>query len=143
MLYVDFERYKFNYLEAQERVNEILDEKTILFQKTQPKSSVMDMERVSGGSPVNKTEEYVIEMELRHINERLAEAKSILADRKEMLRQKEEELRQSKVKDDVVYVCKWLDDMKASEIASMISYSEPQVYRIIKKIQKILNYDRK
>ena len=139
MLYLDYKRYKMKYLEAQEAVNAILDEKTILFQKTQPKSSISENERVDGGTRVNQTEEYVIAMEQRHINERLAEAKALMLDRMDMLRQKEMELRASNKKEDVIYVLKCLDDLSIKDISKQIAYSEAQVYRILKIIRKNLN----
>lgn len=139
MLYLDYKRYQLKYLEAQEAVNAILDERTVLFQKTQPKSSISETERVDGGTRVNKVEEYVIALEQRHINERLAEAKLIMMERRDMLQQKEAELRASKSIYDVIYVLKWLDGMRTKDIADEIAYSEAQVYRIIKKIRKNIN----
>lgn len=136
MLYLDYKRYQLNYLEAQETVNAILDEKTVLFQKTQPKSSISETERVDGGTPVNKIEEYVIEMEQRHINERLAEAKTLMMERQDLLRQKEIELRASKDTNDVIYVLKCLENMSPRDISQQIIYSEAQVYRILKNIRK-------
>ena len=60
MHYLDYIRYKIKYIESQKTVNDILDEKTLIFQRTQPQSSISDSERVDGGTRVNKTEEYVI-----------------------------------------------------------------------------------
>lgn len=138
MLYLDYKRYQLKYLEAQEAVNAILDEKTVLFQKTQPKSAISETERVDGGTRVNKVEEYVIALEQRHINERLAEAKTLMLERKDLLNHKEAELRASQSIDDIIYVLKWLDGMKTKDIIDEIAYSETQVYRIIKKIRKNL-----
>lgn len=139
MLYQDYIIFKQKYLEAQEAVNVILDEKTVLFQKTQPKSAITENERVDGGTRVNKVEEYVIAMEQRHINERLAEAKTIMMDRLDMLRQKEVELRASNAIEDVIYVLKWLDGMRARNISKKINYSEAQIYRTLKIIRKNIN----
>jgi hypothetical protein len=139
MLYLDYIRYKIKYLDAQEAVNVILDEKTLLFQKTQPKSMRFENERVDGGTRVNQTEEYVIAMEQRQINERLSEAKTLLLERRDMLDQKEAELRVSKAKDDVVYVLKYLEHLDVKDICHEVSYSESQVYRILKIIRRNLN----
>ena len=139
MLYLDYKRYTLKYLESQKAVNDILDEKTLIFQKTQPQSSISDSERVDGGTRVNKTEEYVIALEQRHINERLAEAKAIMMDRLDMMRQKETELRASNRKEDVIYVLKYLDGLGIKDITCQVSYSEAQVYRALKKIKENLN----
>lgn len=139
MLYPDYKRYALKYLESQKAVDAILDEKALIFQKTQPKSSISENERVDGGTRVNKAEEYVIAMEQRHINERLAEAKAIMLDRLDMLRQKESELRVSRDIHDVVYVCKHLDHMKIRQICKITHYSEAQVYRTLKEIRKYEN----
>lgn len=139
MLYLEYIEYKHKYNEAQKAVSMILDEKTVLFQKTQPKSPLSDTERVDGGTPRNKVEEYVIAMEQRRVNERLAEAKTLMLERLDMLRQKELELRASKAKYDEVYVLKYLEHMSISEIAYHMKYSESQVYRIHKKVRKNIN----
>ena len=139
MLYLDYERYALKYLESQKAVTDILDEKALIFQKTQPHSSISEQERGDGGTRVNKVEEYVIALERGHINERLAEAKAIMMDRMDMLRQKEKELRASTRKEDVVYVLKYLDGLGIKDIAYHINYSEAQVYRLLKIIRRNLN----
>ena len=95
MIYQTHRRYYECYLQAREAVQSILDEQTVLFQKTQPKSSVSDSERVSGGASRPKAEEYVIAMEQAHIRERLDEAKGIMQERYALLQAVEKELRQS------------------------------------------------
>lgn len=139
MHYLDYIRYKLKYSESQEAVNDILDEKTLIFQRTQPQSSISDGERVDGGTRINKTEEYVIALEQRHINERLAEAKALMMDRLDMLRQKETELRASTRKEDVIYVLKYLDGLNIKDITHQVSYSEAQVYRVLKIIRRNIN----
>lgn len=139
MLYVDYMQYKLRYFESQKIVNDILDEKTLIFQKTQPQSSFSDTERVDGGKKVNKTEQYVITMEQRHINERLEEAKAIMRERKALMIQKESELRDSMDIFDIVYILKWFDGLNAKQISKRINYSEAQVYRMLKVIRKNLN----
>lgn len=148
MLFKEYHILYLKYLDAQEMVNDILDEKMLIFQKTQPKSTTGEYEREndktfkimsSGGSMVNPLESYVIEMEQRHVNERLAEAKEIMMDRLDMLRRKEKELRASKDRLDVVYVLKHFGSMNAKDISDMINYSEAQVFRFLKKIEKSLN----
>ena len=145
MIYLEYEDYLFKYKEAQRVYESILTEKESLFQRTQPKSTMGEYERefdkeISvggvGGSRVNQIEEYVIEIEEKQINERLAEAKSILDDRAALLSQKEQELRKSKRIDDELYILRYLENKRIKEIARIVNYSEPQIYRRLKYIRQ-------
>jgi hypothetical protein len=152
MIYLEYERFRVKYADAQRMVDEILEEKEKLFQRTQPKSTMGEYEREfdkairvggSGGTKVNQVEEYVIELEERQINERLTEAKAILEDRAALLQQKEQELRASKHIDDELYCLRYLDRMRVRKISQMMNYSEPQIYRRLKIIRDKINDDRK
>lgn len=145
MIYPEYHKNKIMFLNAQKIVNDILDEHAIIFQKTQPKSTTAEYEREydkkikissSGGSMVNQSEAYVIEMEQRQINERLNGAKDLMLNRLDMLRIKEDELLKSRNKFDLIYVARYIDHMKASQIAEKINYSESHVHRMLKKIAK-------
>lgn len=145
MIYLEYEDYLFKYKEAQKAYDSILTEKESLFQRTQPKSTMGEYERefdksISvggvGGPRVNLIEEYVIEVEEKQINERLAEAKSILDDRAALLRQKEQELRKSKRIDDELYILRYLENKRIKDIAGILNYSEPQIYRRLKHIRQ-------
>jgi len=152
MLYVDYERFKRKYLDAQRAYDSILTEKEALFQKTQPNSTMGEYERefdksicvgAVGGSRINQIEEYVIAIEDKQINERLAEAKSILDDRAALLNQKERELRKSKIIDDELYILRYLENKRTKEISRILNYSEPQIYRKLKIIRQKIKDDRK
>ena len=157
MIYLDFHRYMSKYKMAQKAVDKILDEKEILFQKTQPKSTLKDHERefdkkinVSSSGHNNDTsvsERYVIELEQKQIQERLDNAKAIMQERLIMVNQVEPELRASKDPFDIIYVMKYLDSMSVREIAESTYYSESHVYwalrRISHKIKDMAENDRK
>ena len=136
MVYQEYIRCKIDYEKSLKVIMELLDEKTLIFNKTQPKSPVTDSERVDGGERKNKNEEYVIALEESKIDERIEDAKSILSDRNLILMNKQEDLRFSKNKYDMVYCCRWLDGMRTGEISQKLNYSESHVYRILKKIKK-------
>ena len=145
MIYLEYEDYLFKYKEAQKAYESILTEKESLFQRTQPKSTMGEYEREFdksfsvggvGGSKVNLIEEYVIEVEEKHINERLEAARSILDDRAALLSQKEQELRKSKRIDDELYILRYLENKRIKDIARMLNYSEPQIYRRLKHIRQ-------
>ena len=143
MIFIEFHKALTSYKLAVEAVEAILEEKMVLFQRTQPQSPTKDTERVDGGQPKNKQEEYVIKLEEKRIRERLELAKEIMSDRWMLLEQKELELRHSRNKKDVVYCLKYLDGLDPKEIADEMHYSESHVYRIIGNIEKMIGNDRK
>lgn len=142
MLYIEYHEYREKYIAAQRKYDEVLSEKEHLFIKTQPKATQYDKEVVSGGSPSNTFDDYVIAKEKKQIDERLEEAKSILEDRERLLKLKEEELRQSKDWHDKVYVYKYLDNLSANEIKYKMHYCRSNIYEILKKIRKNIGLDK-
>ena len=143
MVYIIYEDFKNKYIETQKRYDEILREKERLFSKTQPASVDYDKERVSGGTASNPFDAYMIAKEEKHIDERLMEIRSILDDRGKLLKIKEKELRNSKALEDKIYRMRHLDRLKVYQIAKLLNYSEPQIYRILRKISKTLKDDKK
>ena len=145
-MYIEYLDIQNKYILSMQEVDKILNEKELLFQRTQPKSPVMDQERVSGGSPENKIESYIIELERKKIDERLKRAKEIMNDRHELYLLSLEDLKRSKDKYDIVFVLKWMDGKNAREISKIMHYSESHVYRMINKIKKkakMIENDRK
>lgn len=138
MLYVEYEDYKYKYYNAQKFYDAVLDEKENLFNNTQPKSTSLENERVSGGNPVNSFDSYLMKKEEKKIDERLAEAKSIVDDRKYLLDTKEAELRSSNNPYDKIYTYRYLDRFKVYKITRLVDYSEAQVYRFLRIIRKNL-----
>lgn len=143
MIFIEFHKALTNYKLAVQAVEEILEEKMVLFQRTQPQSPTKDTERVDGGQPKNKQEEYVIKLEEKRIRERLELAKELMTDRWMLLEQKELELRHSKNVKDIIYCRKILDGLDVADIATELNYSESHVYRIVSNIEKMIGNDRK
>ena len=139
-LYLQYEDYKAKYLETQKRYDDILSEKEQLFERTQPQGVRYDQERTSGGSPVNKFDEYLISKDKKRIDERLSEVKSLLEDRERLLKLKEKELRSSNDIWDKIYYMRYIDYSKIAKIARTVNYSEMQVYRILHAINDKINY---
>ena len=134
MVYLVYEQYKLRFEQTMNRYIDVLDEQEELFQRTQPKTTRLDQDRVSGGESGNKFDEYVIAKDKKKIDKRITEIKRLLANRKHLLEVKESELRASKEAVDVIYCMRVLDRMKINVIASKISYSEAQIYRYISRI---------
>jgi hypothetical protein len=135
MIYKTYENYKEKYYEAQNEYNAILNEKEELFIMTQPKSADYSKERVNGGTKNNVFDEYLVQKELKNIDQRLEEAKSILYDRKRLFEQKEEELKHSSDINDRIYKYKYLDKLKIERIAILIPCGEATVYRALKRMK--------
>lgn len=143
MIYLEYERLKTKYNEAYNAYDEIIAEKERLFEMTQPHGIRYDGERVSGGGNKNPFDEYLIAKEQSRIDERLEEARAILEDRKLILDAKKRDLRESKDVYDKIYRLKFIERWKIYRIATFVSYSEPQIYRIIKAIKRRIKDDSK
>jgi hypothetical protein len=136
MLYIQYIELKKKYTAAQEEYDSIINEKENLFRSTQPKGTDFSKEKVLGGMSSNPFDNYLIESELKEIDKRLEIARSILEARKMLFQFKEEELKLSKDVYDRVYVYKEMYRLQVYKVAGLVGYSEPQVYRILRKIKK-------
>lgn len=136
-MYLTHNKRYCEYLQAQSDLKEVTDEYEVVFQRTQPKGNYS--ERVSG-TPKNKTEEYVIEVERRHLKRRIEDAKEIVETKKFLLDLAEEDLRKSHDIYDLIYTKRWIDHKKPKDIYREldlmgISYSRSHIYEIIKRIK--------
>lgn len=118
-------------------LKEVSEEYEVIFQRTQPKGNYS--ERISG-SPKNKTEEYVIEVERRQLNRRIEDAKVIASTKKYLLDRAEEELRKSKDLYDLIYTMRWVDGHKVRYIQRRLDFmciecSRSHLYEVIKRIR--------
>lgn len=138
MLYLEYERYRRSYYDAQRQYDAILQEKTRLFAQTQPRAARMDAERVMSSTIVNTFDAYLIAKEERRIDERLCEARSLLDGRECLLKQKEQELRQSKDVFDRIYRLRYIEHAKISRITREVCYSRAQVFRILDEMRQML-----
>lgn len=145
-LYLEHRGYYLSYLEAQKKLEDIINEYETILAKVQPKSSLAEHEREfsketilpPSGKKVNKAEEYVIVMKERKIRERLADAKIILQERFTLLDLKEQEIRKSKDIYNMIYTAKWIDGLKPDAIVKQTGYSRSQVYNILGHLTKQL-----
>ena len=135
MLYLEYHAIRQKYIDAQRVYNELIDEKEVMFSRTQPQAVNYDKDRVSGGSGKNAFEEYVIAKENSRIDERLAEQKTILEERRTLKSLKENELRRSKSLYDRIYVYRYLDELTLTQIEARVPYSRVQIWRILKTIK--------
>lgn len=135
MLYGDYYECQQKYRDAQSVYDGVLEDRELLFERTQPKSTEYDKERLDGGKQSNVFDDYLVQLERKRIDERLEEADRILELRKHLLELKEAELRKSSEPADRVYVLRYLEHCRIHKIASKINYSESQIYRILSTIK--------
>lgn len=139
MNYIEHIKEYAEYLRSKEILSEVIDEYSIAFQKTQPHSPAYSDIQMNGY--VNRTEEYVIEVERKNLKHRAEFAEKLLGAKKFLLDLKESELRKSMDVYDMVYVAKWIDHKKTKDVirdldSKGICYSTSQIYAIIKNIKR-------
>lgn len=135
--YLEHRRRYIEYRQAQEDLNNILNEWILAFQRTIPKITYGD--RVQG-NPTNKVEEYVIELENKQLRQRQQIAEQIISGKAKLLEIAEKDLRKSHNIYDLIYTFKWVDQMKPKEIYRRLdlmgmNYSNSQIYEITKRIK--------
>ena len=137
MRYLEHRRRYIEYKQAQDDLNEILNEWIVAFQRTMPKISYGDKVQ---GNPSNKTEEYVIEIENKRLRERSKVAEEIMHQKGILLDIAEKDLRKSKNIYDLIYTMKYVDELRPKDIyrkldLMVMKYSRSHIYEIIKRIR--------
>lgn len=136
MVYPEYVKYKMRYNESQEIFASILLEKERIFTKTQPNAIRYDKDQVQTSVDGNILEDYVVLMDEKRIDERLANVRQTLSGWEILLESKERELRKSNDKYDRLYVLKILDGFGINKICKIMNYSKAQVYRMLKNIYR-------
>ena len=137
-MYIQYEECKRRYEWSYQKYSAILAEKEALFQRTQMQAVDYGKDKVSSSGAGNPFEAYMIEKERLKIDERLLEAQSIMDARAELLEAKKAELRASKDDMDRIYCLTRFDKKKVWIIAKRLSYSQSQIYRKLRIIDKKL-----
>ena len=137
MRYLEHRRRYIEYKQAQDDLNEILNEWIVAFQRTMPKISYGDKVQ---GNPSNKTEEYVIEIENKRLRERSKVAEEIMHQKGILLDIAEKDLRKSKNIYDLIYTMKYVDELRPKDLYRKLdlmgmNYSRSHIYEIIKRIR--------
>lgn len=141
MLYLDYEDFRMDYLENERFYQRLLDEKEKLWMRTQPKASKIGSDKIVSGYQDNCMDEYLISMEQKRLEQKLAEYKSILDAKAELMERKRQDLLDSRYVEDRVYCMRYFDGYKVPVIARKVHFSASTVYRILKQIKKNLNYE--
>lgn len=137
MRYLEHRRRYIEYKQAQDDLNNILNEWIVAFQRTMPKISYGDKVQ---GNPSNKTEEYVIEIENKRLRERSKVAEEIMHQKGILLDIAEKDLRKSKNIYDLIYTMKYVDELRPKDIYRKLdlmgmNYSPSQIYEVTRRIK--------
>lgn len=141
MVYLDYVILRQSYDDSLRRLKELLDKKEEVFTKTLPSAIRYDITRVLHSVNTNSAlDDYVMDIEA--VEQKIRQARVIVYERKEMLDLKEAELRASKDTNDRIFVMRYLDHRKVSEIARKLNYVQETIYKRLNKIDKDTNFYR-
>lgn len=143
MIYIQYHDCKNKYYDAQKDFEKVLSEKERLFAKTQPAAVDTTKDTVSGGTPTNEFDNYLIEMEKKNVDKRLDEARSILDDRLKIFKLKEDELYHSKDRFDVIYKYYFIEKLSIRKTAMKMDIGQTEIFRKVQKIRKNINLEQK
>lgn len=122
--------------QAQKDLKEILDLQAEAFQMTQPKSLQMDGEGTRSNSYSDRSGDYMVRLEALNIEERLKVLREALAAKRERVEAVQKLLAVSGLIEDRIYYLRYIDHRHASDIASILHYSQSYVYKTLKKFEK-------
>ena len=133
MIYEEYENIRKIISQKEKKLFQMIEKREELFNKTQPKSSKLDKEKVDGKKVSNVIEEYLIEME--YLDKQIEYLNQTLDDIYQVLKRKREELKLSKDPYDRIYYYREIERLNMYKIASLIGYSKEQTYRYYRKIK--------
>lgn len=136
MVYLEYERVKMSCISTKNRFAHLLLEKERILTETLPNAIRYDKDNVQTSIEGNLLDNYVIEMDEKGIDKRLAKLRQSLKDWEILLEFMERRLRSSKEIPDRIYVMRHLDGYGIKRICKEINYSRSQIYRILDKIEK-------
>ena len=132
MIFEEYEIVWIKIRKIEKELFEYIEKRDILFEKTQPKSPKLDKEMVDGKNPTNLMEQYMIQKE--YLNEKINQCNTALDDLYQVLKRKRDELKLSKNLYDKIYYYYCIERLSIYKISYLMSYSESQIYRKLKKM---------
>lgn len=123
--------------QAQKDLKDILDLQEEAFQMTQPKSLQMDGEGGRSNAYSDRSGDYMVRLEALNIEERLRVLREALAAKRERVDALQVLLKASILVEDRIYYLRYIDHRHASDIASILHYSQSYVYRVLKKFENL------
>ena len=143
MVFREYEQHKTKLNNSIIKYEKLLDDRERLFNITQPKGINPSKEKIKSSVKESPYDVYLIEKEKRNLDDRIEEALKLIDKRKNLLENVKFKLLESDELIDEVYICRYMKRMKVRQISQKINYSEPQTYRMLSTIRKIIEDDRK
>lgn len=134
--YTDYESYLSRYEYIQVKFVRVLLEKEKLLTRTLPSAIRYDKDRVQNTIDDNPLEDYVISVEEKELDVKIARLRRHLDDWRVLMDVKEQELRKSQVLIDRVYVMKYLDGLSVNKICRILHYEKTRIYELLTEIAK-------
>ena len=131
--FVCYEIFKSKYLDAQQKLHAIIEEKENLFSRTQSKSPNWD--KMPSSESENAFDSYLIAKEKTKIDQRIKEMQKIVDERRSLMRQKEQELYESKDLCDKIYRMKYLESKTVPDLMRKLHFGRTQIYKFISIVQ--------
>ena len=134
--YTDYESYLVRYEHIQMQFVRVLLEKEKLLTRTLPSAIRYDKDKVQNTIDDNPLEDFVISVEEKELDVKIARLRRHLDDWRVLMDVKEQELRKSQVLIDRVYVMRYLDGLSVNKICRIIHYEKTRVYELLTEIAK-------
>lgn len=134
--YTDYESYLVRYEYIQVQFVRVLLEKEKLLTRTLPSAIRYDKDKVQNTIDDNPLEDYVISVEEKELDVKIARLRRHLDDWRVLMDVKEGELRKSQVLIDRVYVMKYLDGLSVNKICRILHYEKTRIYELLTEIAK-------
>ena len=134
--YTDYESYLSRYEYIQVKFVRVLLEKEKLLTRTLPSAIRYDKDKVQNTIDDNPLEDYVISVEEKELDVKIARLRRHLDDWRVLMDVKEQELRKSQVLIDRVYVMKYLDGLSVNKICRILHYEKTRIYELLTEIAK-------
>ena len=134
--YTDYESYLVRYEYIQMQFVRVLLEKEKLLTRTLPSAIRYDKDKVQNTIDDNPLEDYIISVEEKELDVKIARLRRHLDDWRVLMDVKEGELRKSQVLIDRVYVMKYLDGLSVNKICRILHYEKTRIYELLTEIAK-------
>ena len=134
--YTDYESYLVRYEHIQVQFVRVLLEKEKLLTRMLPSAIRYDKDKVQNTIDDNPLEDYIISVEEKELDVKIARLRRHLDDWRVLMDVKEQELRKSQVLIDRVYVMKYLDGLSVNKICRILHYEKTRIYELLTEIAK-------
>ena len=133
-LFLEHYEIKQKYYNAKNEYDKLIEKKAMLVISTQPRATNFDKELIKGGTPSNKFELLVEQLE--KLDPEIISARNDRDLQEYFLKKKEIELSNSDDVLDRIYYLKYVKHYKVRNIAINVNYSRMQTYRLIEEINE-------